>query len=163
MALLALVAVGCASDPGATPAITAGTADQPRIVIIVAKDYSYIPPVVDLVPGESVVLQIVNGGLIVHEVVIGGTGVQDAWEEAEAATVGAPPGPTPEVSVRPDLAGLRVVVHSGQRVDVPWTVPLTASTEVGGWFVGCHIPGHWAEGMVVPVRFVGRVGHPLPT
>ncbi len=160
---LALAVVGCAADPDSTPAITAGTADQPRTVIIVAKDYSYIPPIVDLVPGEHVVLQIVNGGLIVHEIVIGGMGVQDAWEAAEAATIGAPPGPTPVVSVSPDLAGLRVVVQTGQRVDVPWTVPLTASTEAGGWFVGCHVPGHWAEGMVVPVRFVGRDGQPLKT
>lgn len=160
--MLALAAAGCASDPGTTPAVTPGTAEHPRAVIIVAKDYSYIPPAVDLVPGERVVLQIINGGLIVHEVVIGGMSVQDAWELAEAATVGAPPGPTPIVSVTPDLAGLRVVVQSGQRVDMPWTVPLTAPAEPGGWVVGCHIPGHWAEGMVVPVRFVGLDGRPLP-
>ncbi|MEO5919453.1 MAG: hypothetical protein ABIQ17_07835 [Candidatus Limnocylindrales bacterium] len=163
LATLAFLLGACEATPPATPAITAGTADQPRVVIIVAKDYSYIPPVVDLVPGEHVVLQIVNGGLIVHEVVIGGMDVQDAWEAAEAATIGAPPGPTPVVSVRPDVAGLRVVVQTGQRVDVSWTVPLSAATEAGGWFVGCHIPGHWEEGMVVPVRFVGRDGQPLPT
>ena len=49
--------------------------------------------------------------------------VQDAWEVAEAATAGAPPGPTPVVSVPPDVAGLRIVVESGERVDVIWTVP----------------------------------------
>ena len=51
--------------------------------------------------------------------------VQDAWEVAEAATVGAPPGPTPVVSVPPEVAGLRVVVRSGERVDIVWTVPPT--------------------------------------
>lgn len=167
--LLAAALTACATAPSATPPVTPGTPDRPRAVIIVAKDYTYLPPVVDLVPGESVVLQVVNGGMVVHEIVIGTMVVQDAWETAEAATVGAPPGPTPEFSVTPDKAGLRVVVQSGQRVDVEWTVPADASasggTSVpdGAWLVGCHIPGHWAEGMVVPIRFVGSDGRPLAT
>lgn len=161
--VLAAALVACGDAPSATPAITPGTAAHPRDVIIVAKDYTYLPPVVDLVPGESVVFQVVNGGLVVHEIVIGTMPVQDAWEAAEAATVGAPPGPTPQVSVAPDLAGLRAVVQSGQRVDVPWTVPTDAASSGIPWLVGCHIPGHWAEGMVVPIRFVGPDGTPLST
>lgn len=163
--LLLAVVAGC-GGPGTTPAITPGTAAHPRAVIIVLKDYSYIPAVVDLVPGELVTLQVLNGGLVIHEVVIGGMDVQDAWEAAEAATAGAPPGPTPQVSVAPDVAGLRIVVRSGERVDVPWTVPpdaAEAAARTGGWLVGCHIPGHWAAGMVVPIRFVGPDGRPLPT
>ena len=71
--------------------------------------------------------------------------------------IGAPPGPTPYVArARPGSTGVRVVVGSGQRVDVTWTVPADAATAPGGWFVGCHIPGHWQKGMVVPVR--GRPG-----
>lgn len=163
--VLGSVVAGC-SDPGTTPTITPGTSAHPREVIIVAKDYSYIPPIVDLVPGESVVLEVLNGGLVVHEVVIGGMDVQDAWEAAEGATAGAPPGPTPQVSVAPDVAGLRIVVRSGERADVPWTVPpdaATAAAGAGGWLVGCHIPGHWAQGMMVPIRFVGQDGRPLPS
>ena len=74
-------------------------------------------------PGETVLLHVINGGLEVHEAVIGDAAVQDAWEVAEAATVGAPPGPTPVVSVPPDVAGIRIVVRSGERVDLVWTVP----------------------------------------
>ena len=81
----------------------------------------------DLVPGETVLFHLVNAGLEVHEVVIGDARVQAAWEAAEAATVGAPPGPTPLVSVPPGLAGLRVVIRSGERVDVRWTVPSPAA------------------------------------
>jgi hypothetical protein len=55
------------------------------------------------------------------------------------------------------------VVGSGQRMDVTWVVPPDATTAAGGWFVGCHIPGHWQKGMVVPVRFVGAGGAPLGT
>lgn len=159
--MASLAAAGCDGASSATPAVTPGTADHPRTVIILAKDYTYIPAILDLVPGESVNFQIVNGGLAIHEVVIGTLEVQDAWEAAEAPTVGAPPGPTPVVSVPPDRAGLRVVVASGQRVDVPWTVPTIERVSSSDWLVGCHIPGHWAQGMVIPIRFIDEAGQPL--
>lgn len=159
--LVLLMAAACDSGPPATPPITPGTPESPREVILLAKDYAFIPAVVDLVPGETVTFQIVNGGLAVHEAVLGPMPVQDAWEAAEAPTASAPPGPTPEVSVPPGVAGLRIVVGSGERRDVTWTVPGDAAAEPGGWLVGCHIPGHWAQGMVVPVRFVGPDGERL--
>lgn len=162
LTLLTAFLTACNASPKPTPAITPGSPERPRAVIIITKDYTYLPAIVEMVPGESVTLQIVNGGLAVHEVVIGPMRVQDAWEAAEAATVGAPPGPTPRVSVAPDIAGLRVVIQSGQRVDVAWTVPADAATTGQSWLVGCHIPGHWAEGMVVPVRFLGSDGRSLP-
>jgi len=127
----------------------------------VAKDYTYVPPVVDLVPGETVVLQVINGGLTLHEAVIGGQAVQDAWEAADTAYASAPPGQQPQVSVAPERDGLRILVRSGERVDVTWTVPPNAATDGAAWFVGCHIPGHWSQGMVIPVRFVGPGGVPL--
>jgi uncharacterized cupredoxin-like copper-binding protein len=120
-------------------------------VNVIAKDYLFIPPEVDLVPGETVLLHVVNGGLVVHEAIVGDQAVQDAWEIAEAATVEAPPGPTPAVSVPPDVAGLRVVVQSGERRDALYIVPPT-----GDLIIGCHIPGHYAKGMHVPVRLVAR-------
>lgn len=153
---LALVSATCAAPPAATPSITPGTTARPRDVNIIASDYAFTPPVVELVPGETVLLHIINGGLAVHEAIIGSTAVQDAWEAAEAAVADAPPGPTPAVSVDPRLAGLRIVVLSGERKDVLFTVP-SSSDEL---IVGCHVPGHWARGMHVPVRLV-RLG--LPT
>jgi uncharacterized cupredoxin-like copper-binding protein len=152
-----VVVAGCeAGPPPQTPAISPGSSAAPREVNIIAKDWLFLPDRVDVVPGETVVFHVINGGLDLHEVVIGGTPVQDAWEVAEAATVGSPPGPTPLVSVPPDVGGLRIVVASGQRVDVVWTVP---ATPVTGLVVGCHIPGHWAKGMVVPVHFVEPPPH----
>jgi uncharacterized cupredoxin-like copper-binding protein len=155
--VVAVVGSCDAGAPPATPPISPGTVAAPREVNIIAKDWQFLPDPVDLVPGETVVLHIVNGGLEIHEVVIGDGAVQDAWERAEAAAADPPPGPTPVVSVPPELAGLRVVVPSGQRIDVEWTVPAVASStgsSASGWSVGCHIPGHWAKGMVVPIRFV---------
>lgn len=151
IAALALAVGACAGGPPpATPPIVPGASDAPRDVNLIARDFAFEPASLDLVPGETVVLHVINGGLAIHEAVIGDARVQDAWEAAEAATVGAPPGPTPRVSVPPDVAGLRVVVESGQRVDVVWTVP----SEAADWTVGCHIPGHWEQGMRIPIRWV---------
>ena len=102
-------------------------AGAPREVNLIAKDYEFLPATLDLVPGETVLLHVINGGLDVHEAIIGSEAVQDAWERAEGAVAGAPPGPTPVVSVPPEVSGLRIVVESGQRVDVAWTVPLGRS------------------------------------
>jgi uncharacterized cupredoxin-like copper-binding protein len=135
--------------PTVTPLPVPGSSTHPREVNIIAREYAFAPAIVALVPGETVLIHLVNAGLETHEAVIGDAATQAAWEAAEAAVAGAPPGPTPLVSVAPGVAGLRLVARSGQRVDLTWTVP------VGGppLIVGCHIPGHWAQGMQVPVAF----------
>lgn len=153
LAALVLAAACAPAPPGPTPAIVPGTSDAPREVNLIARDYVFLPPTLEVVPGEVVLLHVINGGLTVHEAVIGDAGVQDAWEAAEAGAANPPPGPTPLVSVAPDDAGLRIVVASGQRVDVTWTVPTGGEPLI----VGCHIPGHWAEGMWIPIRFVESV------
>lgn len=159
-AIAGAVVSACGGGPSAGSFVP-GTPDDPREVIVVARDYAFDPPVVDLVPGEVVTFQVVNGGLVTHEAIVGDERVQAAWEAAEAAVANPPPGPTPAVSVPPEVAGLRIVVESGQRVDTTWTVPAVGQTEAGRWFLGCHIAGHFALGMVVPVRFVDRGGRPL--
>ena len=152
--------VACGSGaPPATPPIVPGSSNAPREVNVVLKDWVFLPDPVDVVPGETVLLHVVNGGLEIHELVIGDQAVQDAWEAAELATIGAPPGPTPAVSVPPDLAGVRVVVPSGQRVDVTWQVPASAEV-VNGLLLGCHIPSHWAKGMRARFETPGSVASP---
>jgi uncharacterized cupredoxin-like copper-binding protein len=145
----------CEAGPApATPVPSPGTSGAPREVNLIAKDYSFLPDALDLIPGETVLLHVVNGGLEIHEAIIGDQAVQDAWEVAEAATVGAPPGPTPVVSVPPGVSGIRIVVATGQRVDLVWTIPAdVAAPGAPAWTVGCHIPGHWDRGMHIPVRW----------
>ncbi len=151
-ATVALAACEAGPVP-ATPPISPGTADAPRDVNLIARDYAFVPATLDLVPGERIVLHVINGGLVTHEAILGDDRVQDAWEVAEAAVAGAPPGPTPVVRVPADVAGVRIVVESGQRVDLEWTVPSEA--DAGPDFVvGCHIAGHWERGMQIPVRWV---------
>ncbi len=155
----AVFAVGLAAcDAGAAPAtppIVPGSSTSPREVNIVMKDWIFLPDPVDVVPGETVLLHVVNGGLEIHELVIGDLAVQDAWEAAELATINAPPGPTPVVSVPPDVAGIRLVVASGQRADVIWQVP-TSAADVDRLLLGCHIPSHWQKGMRARVIVAGE-------
>jgi uncharacterized cupredoxin-like copper-binding protein len=164
LAIAALAALAAACDSGRTPpaSFLPGTVAAPREVNLIASDYAFVPEVVRVFPGETVLLHVVNAGLEPHEAVIGDGAVQAAWEEAEARTEGHPPGPTPVVSVPPDRAGVRVFVASGQRADMIWTVPVDidgrASPAPGGWLVGCHIPGHFAKGMLVPIEFLAQIG-----
>ena len=155
LAAAAIALVACETGPSAaTPPIVPGISGAPREVNLIAKDYSFVPNELDLAPGETVLLHVINGGLVVHEAIIGDMAVQDAWEVAEAETIGSPPGPTPVVSVPPEVSGIRIVVSSGERIDLAWTVPADAVAPGAPWIVGCHIPGHWAKGMQIPVRWV---------
>jgi uncharacterized cupredoxin-like copper-binding protein len=158
--LAAGATIGCTSAPAATPRITPGTRGAPREVNVIAKEWTYVPAPVDLVPGETVVLHLVNGGTEPHEWVFGDERVQAAWAAAEAAVAGAPPGPTPAVSVPPEVAGLRVTARSGERVDVTWLVPADGPSQPG-FLLACRIPGHFENGMAVPIRWVGSDGLPL--
>ena len=112
VAIVVLLVAGCdAGVPAATPPITPGTSAVPRDVNIVARDYAYVPSTVDLVPGETVRLHVINGGLVIHEAILGDLGEQLAWEEAERPFADPPPGPTPVVPVPDGFDGLRVVVE----------------------------------------------------
>ena len=148
---LLLAACSIGGPAGPTPPIRPGTSGAPREVNVVLKDWVFLPDPVDVVPGETVLLHVVNGGLEIHELVIGDRTVQDAWEVAEEAAANPPPGPTPVVTVPADQAGIRIVVPSGQRIDLTWTVPSTPAA-VAALVLGCHIPGHWEKGMRAGLR-----------
>jgi uncharacterized cupredoxin-like copper-binding protein len=159
---LALPAALAACDVGAVPAtppITPGILGVPRQVNVILKDYLFVPAVVDLVPGETIRLNVVNGGLDTHELIIGTQAVQDAWAAAEAPAANPPPGPTPLVAVPSGLEGVRIVVPSGETRSITWTVPADA----GNLLLGCHISDHYARGMAGLVHPVGPGGVPLAT
>jgi hypothetical protein len=158
-ALLATSTAACGDGAvPATPAITPGTVAAPRQVNVILKDYVFVPGIVDLVPGETITLNVVNGGLDIHELILGPRAVQDAWEAAEEAAANPPPGPTPIVTVPPGLEGLRVVAASGETRTVTYTVPEDVAEQL---LLGCHISDHWERGMAGAVRFVGPGGVPI--
>jgi uncharacterized cupredoxin-like copper-binding protein len=148
----ALSATACdpTGSPPGTPPISPGTGSQPREVNLIARDWEFVPTRVELVPGETIVLHVINGGLETHEAIIGDAAVQEAWAQAEAAASPGAPGTTPAVSVAPGVAGVRIVVGSGERSDLTWEVPVDAPT-VEALLIGCHIPGHWERGMMAEI------------
>lgn len=155
---IAVFVIGCASTVPATPRITPGIVSAPRQVNLIMKDYLYMPGIVDLVPGETIQLNVINGGLDTHEVVIGPQDVQAAWAEAERPAANPPPGPTPKVSVPPELEGVRVVAKSGETRTIIYTVPDDFSELL---LLQCHISDHLERGMAGAVRFVAPGGDPL--
>src|SRR5258705_11026772 len=108
--LAVLVLAGCEAGPsGPTPAISPGTDASPREVNIIAKDWIFLPDKVEVVPGETVILHVVNGGLGIDQAVVGDAPVQKASEITEEATSGGPPGPRPPSRGPPDRTSLGVV------------------------------------------------------
>jgi hypothetical protein len=154
-----LTLAACGGDsPSATPAITPGTSGAPREVNVILDDYVFVPGIVDLVPGETVTLNVVNAGLDIHELVLGPQAVQDAWAAAHDAVASGPPGPTPILAVPAGLEGLRVVVRSGETQTTRYEVPDDITEQL---LLGCHIADHLERGMVGAVRFVEPGGVPL--
>ena len=149
LAMAGAVACGAPGLPPEGP-LRAGTASAPRGVNVIIRDYLFEPTPIRLVRGETVRFNIVNGGLLPHDFVLGGAAVQAAWASAEAiATHQILAATAPPVSLPPELAGLRVYLTSGQSSSVVFRVP-----EEGELLLACHIPGHLEKGMVGVVEYV---------
>ncbi len=122
----------------------AGTADEPRPVTVIMRDYRFDPTPVVLVPGETVRFTVFNAGLEVHDFVIGDGDVQKAWSIADAAAT--PPNllaTAPPASVPPGTGGLRIFLRSGEQASVDYDVPSDEQLSLL-----CHIPGHIEKGMI---------------
>lgn len=143
--ILVFIGAERSAAPAPSVAITrAGTAAEPRDVVVIMRDYLFDPTPLVLVAGETIRLTVFDAGLQPHELVLGDGEVQSAWAAAHAAAT--PPAPfatPPAASVPPDTGGLRVWVGSGNQVTVDWTVP-----EQGELLLMCHLPGHVEQGMV---------------
>jgi uncharacterized cupredoxin-like copper-binding protein len=152
---IALVLLGArlAAVPAAVPDLSRpGTGAEPRSVNVILRDYAFNPTTLHLVAGETVQFNIVNGGLIEHEFVLGDGAVQQAWARAHASAT--PPGPfttAPPASVAPTLHGVRALVPSGESTTVAYEVPVGITLELM-----CHLPGHVEQGMVGRVEMSVR-------
>jgi uncharacterized cupredoxin-like copper-binding protein len=152
---VALVILGAdlAARPVESPPIgTPGIVASPRVVTIIMRDYGFDPTPLYLYPNEHVVLNVVNAGMVEHELVLGDEAVQSAWATADAGAT--PPGPfttAPPASAPANTGGLRVLLVSGESTSVEYTVP-----EGGELLLICHLPGHQERGMVGQVVRVER-------
>lgn len=152
---LSLVILGAdlAARPVESPPMgTPGAVASPRVVTVIMRDYRFDPTPLYLYPNETVRLNVLNAGMIEHELVLGDAAVQSAWAAANAgATPPAPFTTAPPASAPADTGGLRVLLSSGGSTSVTYVVP-----EGGDLFLLCHLPGHQERGMVGQVVRVER-------
>jgi uncharacterized cupredoxin-like copper-binding protein len=144
---IALVILGAdlAARPVASPPIgTPGVAASPRAVTVILRDYRFDPTPLYLYAGETVLLNVVNAGMVEHELVLGDAAVQSAWASADAAAT--PPAPfttAPPASAPADTGGLRILLPSGGSTTLTYVVP-----EGGDVLLSCNLPGHRERGMI---------------
>lgn len=145
---LVLLGAALAGAPAPTPAPSSqpGTDGAPRDVNVIMRDYRFDPTPLYLYPGETIRLNVINGGLVEHELVFGGPAVQAAWTAADAATPPADFATAPPASVEPSVGGVRIVLPSGGQQSVIYQVPLDGSIAMQ-----CHLPGHIERGMSAEV------------
>jgi uncharacterized cupredoxin-like copper-binding protein len=151
---VSLVLLGAAlagAPPPAPPASEQpGTDAAPRDVNVIMRDYHFDPTPLYLFPGETVRLNVFNGGMVEHELVLGDDSVQAAWSAEDAANT--PPAPfatSPPASVEPSVGGLRILLASGASTSVLYHVPSTGTLQML-----CHLPGHLEQGMAADVVLV---------
>ena len=123
---LVLLGAALAGAPAPTPAPSTlpGTDAAPRDVNVIMRDYHFDPTPLYLYPGETIRLNVFNGGMVEHELVLGDSAVQQAWSAADAAaTPPAPLATAPPASVDPSVGGLRIVLPVGRSTSVIYHVP----------------------------------------
>ena len=124
--LVVATAAACAESaaPPSGP-IRPGSADAPREVNVILRDYLFEPTPIRPGRGETVRFNVVNGGLLPHEFVLGDAAVQAAWASAEAiATSRILAATAPPVSLPPECGRTaRLISTSGQSGSVVYRVP----------------------------------------
>lgn len=112
----------------------ASAADADRVIEIdAADDFSFTPDDVLVAVGETVTFRVTNSGVLPHDFTLGDTETQDD-HEAEMAGM-ASGNPEDEVNA--------FTVQAGETKELTWTFD-----EPGSILMGCHIPGHYAAGML---------------
>lgn len=108
--------------------------DADRVVEVTQLDeMAYQPSSIDVAVGETIAFEITNAGQTPHEFVLGDADLQAEHEEEMAEMGDAAMMDEPNA----------VAVDPGETVSLAWTF-----TEPGELQYGCHVPGHFAAGMV---------------
>lgn len=107
-------------------------ADVKRTIKLSAADIRFMPAELTIKKGETVRFEIVNNGQLGHEFVLGSAEEQAEHDQEMAAMAGMKMDHVNGVSVAP-----------GQTGSLIWTF-----TKAGTLQYACHVPGHYAAGMV---------------
>ena len=125
---------------------------EPRSIPVTMTDNAFSTSKVTAEAGETVVFEFANDGEREHEAVIGDLTVQDA-HEAEMSKPGAGVTlPQPGSETTPHThgsgsGGSSVTVAPGDSAILRYTFD-----QAGSVLVGCHVPGHYRDGMKFEVE-----------
>ena len=136
--LVAAVTVGSAfAHEHSSPAGRPGDAKSvDRIIAITAEDIKFEPTAITARTGETVKFVVTNHGKLTHEFVIGGKAAQEQHEQ-EMQSMGAMDHQDPNA----------VTIGPGETKALIWKFDRPGTFEYG-----CHVPGHYAAGMVGTVQ-----------
>lgn len=116
------------------------------VVEVEMVDVAFVPTTISVPAGQPIRFVFQNTGTAVHEAVIGDEHVQEEHEEAMQAGGGHDDahgddhhGMIPSISLDPGESG--ELVHT--------------FASPGSTLIGCHVPGHYAAGMVIEVEITG--------
>lgn len=142
---LALLATACVSNASGSsegaadgsPSAPGGYIGDPgeadrTIEVVMTDQMRYEPGSITVQQGETITFVVKNAGRIMHELMLGHETLQ-LEHEAEMTEPGAGPHHHPNSAL----------VSPGETGTVTWTF-----SEKGEVLMGCHMPGHWAAGMV---------------
>jgi uncharacterized cupredoxin-like copper-binding protein len=133
MAVLALGA--CGGDDGEETGTPGDATGAKRTVEARALDNrKYEPTEIRVQPGETVTIRVTNTGTSLHEFYLGNEQQHEDHEE-EMAAMG-------DAEMKMSDEANRIFMEAGETKQITWTFP-----ESGSVIYGCHMPGHFGQGM----------------
>ncbi|HEX2041782.1 MAG TPA: plastocyanin/azurin family copper-binding protein [Acidimicrobiales bacterium] len=134
-AMVVLVLGACGGDGGDEVGTAGDAARAARTVEVRALDTrKYEPTEIKVQPGETVTIRVTNTGTSLHEFYLGSE-KQHEDHETEMAAMG-------DAEMKMADEANRIFMEAGETKQVTWTFP-----ESGTVIYGCHMPGHFGQGM----------------
>ncbi len=134
VAAVAVLLAACAKSETPT-----GDATDTRVVQVTMDEFRFDPDTIEVAAGTTVEFVVTNDGDGPHEAVIGDEEVQRAHEQA-AEDAGGHGG-------HGDLPGEALELEPGATGELTYTFD-----DAGTVYIGCHIAGHYQQGMRAEVR-----------
>ncbi len=124
----------------------ADPAEADRVIEITAGEFFFSPDPIQVRVGEVVTFRVTNVGKVAHDFTIGDKKVQLEHEEEMAEMLAAGAMGDEEVGEEhgdPNTGAM----DPGETVEVTWRFTAPGLLEIG-----CHVPGHYSAGMLVPLE-----------
>ncbi len=124
----------------------ADPAEADRVIEITAGEFFFSPDPIQVRVGEVVTFRVTNVGKVAHDFTIGDKKVQLKHEEEMAEMLAAGAMGDEEVGeehAEPNTGAM----DPGETVEVTWRFTAPGLLEIG-----CHVPGHYSAGMLVPLE-----------